>query len=72
MVVTIGRITAACPVCKGTEFLCAAKHPSAFDVMTCANCKLIVTYVFLTEQLAAKAIAESKAAREESERKRST
>ena len=72
MLVTIGRITAVCPVCQGTEFLCAEKHPSAFDLMTCASCKLIVTYVFLTEQIAERAIAESKASREESERKRTT
>src|SRR5687767_4068846 len=70
MVVTIGRISAMCPVCQGTEFLCAVKEPTAFEIMTCANCKLIVTYAFLTEQVAKKAIADSKASRDESERKR--
>jgi hypothetical protein len=69
VVVTIGRISATCPICQGTEFLCATNQPSAFEVMTCEKCKLIVTYAFLLDQIAKRALEEAKATREESERK---
>ena len=64
MVLTIGHITAACPLCGHTEFSCAHKHPAAQDVMTCGRCATKVTYVYLTRQIADKALAEAKASRE--------
>jgi hypothetical protein len=70
MVVKVGRISATCPVCEGTDFLCAVEKPTAFEVMTCANCKLAVTYAFLTDQIAGKALEEARATREELERRR--
>jgi len=70
MVVMIGRITAACPVCGHTDFSCDREYPEALDVMTCGRCATKVTYVFLSRQIAEKALAESKAARESSRQRR--